>query len=205
VDKKSEKRHLIMQAAERLFTSRRFHEITMEDVAAAADVAKGTIYLYFQDKEDLFAQTCTAGLEEMCELLESSAGEGASFRDQLLRACMQFNEFFERRHQLMQMMQAEEARMFYLKGGVHDRWMEKRRKLVSAVARIIARGVAAGEIRGDLPPDALANVLMGMLRARTHDVDGDPQDPRRHELVVDLFCHGAGRPGVPDSQISMKP
>ena len=111
VDRKTEKRHLIMQAAEKLFTSRRFHEITMEDVAAAADVAKGTIYLYFRDKEDLFAQTCTAGLEEMCELLEP-VPEEAPFAEQLLGACRQFSEFFERRHQLMRMMQAEEARMF---------------------------------------------------------------------------------------------
>ena len=39
------KERRIMEAAERLFTSRRFHEITLEEVAQAAKVGKGTIYL----------------------------------------------------------------------------------------------------------------------------------------------------------------
>ncbi len=198
VDRKTEKRHVIMQAAEKLFTSRRFHEITMEDVAEAADVAKGTIYLYFQDKEDLFAQTCTAGLEEMCDLISSRVPEEAPFSEQLLSACTQFSEFFERRHQLLRMMQAEEARMFYLKGGVHDRWVEKRKRLVSAIAGIIARGVAAGQIRDDVPPEVLANLLMGMLRARTHDLGDAAPERRRHEVVVDLFCRGAERRNGPE-------
>ena len=190
--KKVEKQHLIMQAAEKLFTSRRFHEITMDDVAAAADVAKGTIYLYFRDKEDLFAQTCTAGFEEMCELLQSKVPEDAPFADRLLSTVKQITEFFERRHQLLRMMQAEEARMFYMKGGLHDRWMEKRKKLVSAIAGVLAMGVASGEIRTDVPPDVLANILLGMLRTHARDLAGAPPEVRRHEVVVDLFCRGAG-------------
>jgi AcrR family transcriptional regulator len=200
VDRKTEKHHAIMLAAEKLFTSRRFHEITMEDVAAAANVAKGTIYLYFQDKEDLFAQTCTAGFEELCELLAREVPEDAPFADQLLTACKQISQFFEQRHQLMRMMQAEEARMFYLKGGVHDRWMEKRKQLVTVVAGILARGAEAGQIRSDVPPDVLANILLGMLRARGRDLVGAPPEASRHEVVVDLFYRGAGVPGGPQVQ-----
>ena len=187
-----EKQHLIMQAAEKLFTSRRFHEITMDDVAAAADVAKGTLYLYFRDKEDLFAQTCTAGFDELCELLESKVPGDASFAEQLLGTVKQIAEFFERRHQLLRMMQTEEARMFYTKGGLHDRWMEKRKKLVSAIAAVLKMGVSAGEVRGDIPPEVLANILLGMLRTRARDLADTPPHVRRHEVVVDLFCRGAG-------------
>jgi TetR/AcrR family fatty acid metabolism transcriptional regulator len=189
-----EKQHLIMQAAEKLFTSRRFHEITMEDVAAAADVAKGTIYLYFRDKEDLFAQTCTAGFDEMCELLQNKVPGDAPFAEQLLGTVRQIAEFFERRHQLLRMMQTEEARMFYTKGGLHDRWMEKRKKLVSAVAAVLAMGVSAGEIRADVPPEVLANMLLGMLRTHARDLAGASREVHRHEVVVDLFCRGAGVP-----------
>ena len=182
-----------MQAAEKLFTSRRFHEITMEDVAAAADVAKGTLYLYFRDKEELFAQTATAGFDELCELIERKVPEDGSFSDQLLEACTQISEFFERRHQLLRMMQAEEARMCYCKGGLHDRWMEKRKKLVSVIAAILARGVSAGRIRDDVPSEVLANVLLGMLRTRGRDLADVPPEICGHEVVVELFCRGAAR------------
>jgi len=44
----------ILEAAARLFHKRHYHEVRMDDIAADAGVAKGTIYRYFQDKEDLY-------------------------------------------------------------------------------------------------------------------------------------------------------
>ena len=39
-------------------------------VKSEAKVGKGTIYLYFENKDDLFFQTATWGFEELCELLK---------------------------------------------------------------------------------------------------------------------------------------
>ena len=44
----------MLDAAARLFGAHRFHEVRMEDVAAAAEVGKGTLYRYFRDKEELY-------------------------------------------------------------------------------------------------------------------------------------------------------
>lgn len=44
----------ILDSAARLFHKRHYHEVRMDDVAADAGVAKGTIYRYFRDKEDLY-------------------------------------------------------------------------------------------------------------------------------------------------------
>ena len=44
----------MLAAAARLFGSQRFHEVRMEDIAAEAAVAKGTLYRYFADKEQLY-------------------------------------------------------------------------------------------------------------------------------------------------------
>ena len=77
-----DKRLAIMQAAESLFTSRRLHEITLDDVAREAQVGKGTIYRYFQDKDDLFFQTATQGFDELCDLLQQRVQIGrASWRE----------------------------------------------------------------------------------------------------------------------------
>ena len=48
------KRRAILDAALAEFSARGFAEARMEDIARAAGVAKGTIYLYFQDKKGLF-------------------------------------------------------------------------------------------------------------------------------------------------------
>ena len=44
----------ILAAAAQLFATHRFHEARMEDIAALAEVAKGTIYRYFHDKDELY-------------------------------------------------------------------------------------------------------------------------------------------------------
>ena len=185
------KREQIMQAVEKLFTSRRFHEITLDDVAQGARVGKGTIYRYFQDKDDLFFQTATSGFDDLCELLRRKVPENNPFVEQLISACAQISGFFNRRRQLFQMMQAEENRMYWFKGTIRDRWMAKRKKLVAAVAEIIRKGVAEKKVRTDIPAEVLATFLLGMLRTRARDLPNNPEAMQRHELLVDLFCRGA--------------
>jgi len=187
-----DKRCQIMKAAERLFTTRRFHEITTDEVAEAAAVGKGTIYRYFRDKEDLFVQTATSGFDELCDLVSRRVSQGQPFAAQLVAACEQITRFFEGRRQLFCMMQTEEGRMLLAKGSIHDRWVAHRRRLVVAVAGILRKGVREGKIRGDVPPEVLAAFFLGMLRTRAHDLGDAPASVRRLERVVDLFCRGAG-------------
>jgi len=53
--KKEEKRNLILDAALKIIGERGLHALTMEQVAEVADVATGTLYLYFKNKESLCA------------------------------------------------------------------------------------------------------------------------------------------------------
>ena len=80
-----DKKQRLMQAAETLFQTRQFHEITLDAVARQAGVGKGTIYLYFSDKEDLFFQTAVAGFDDMCEMLQQDTLAGVAFQEGLLR------------------------------------------------------------------------------------------------------------------------
>jgi len=52
--KKDAKRTAMMQAAVRVFAEKGYHAATIRDIVAAADVAVGTFYFYFPDKETLF-------------------------------------------------------------------------------------------------------------------------------------------------------
>jgi len=57
--KKESKRQQILRTAEKLFTSRKFDEVTTDDIMNAAGVGKGTIYRYFRNKDDLFFHVAT--------------------------------------------------------------------------------------------------------------------------------------------------
>ena len=183
----------IMQAAEALFTSRRYHEITTEAIAKAGRVGKGTIYRHFKDKDDLFFETANSGFDELCDLLREKVSQKAPFREQLLQACAQIGTFFQRRREMFEMMQSEDCRLSLETGCLRGRWIRKRKRLVAALAGILECGLREGALRADVPPEVLANFLMGMLRTRARDLADYPEALRRYEVVVEMFCRGAGR------------
>src|SRR5262245_56345192 len=57
----------ILEAAAQLFAKHRYHEVRMDDIADQAGVAKGTLYRYFHDKEELYLGLAIHGLERLYE------------------------------------------------------------------------------------------------------------------------------------------
>jgi AcrR family transcriptional regulator len=201
-DRKAE----IIQAALKLFTSRRFHEVTTDDIAREAKVGKGTLYRYFADKDDIFFETANSGFDELCRLLRTRVHENAPFDRQLLSACENIGAFFEQRHRFIRMMQSAEGPMPSISAKRRERFAAKRSELVSAVALILARGVAGGEIRGDIPAAVLSSFLLAMLVARDRFLSDVPRSEKRYKVVIDVFMSGASdRRGVAKAQGEAKP
>jgi AcrR family transcriptional regulator len=187
------KRERIMQIAEKLFASKRFHEITLDEIVREARVGKGTIYTYFQSKDDLFFQVATSGFEELCDLLQRRVAESAPFAEQLRQACQAVSAFFAGRRHLFRMMQAENARMSLCRGRLHERWIQKRHLLAQSLGKILRRGQIDGLVRQDLPAETLAILLLGLLHTRARDFGKDGGAVGDGPLV-DLFLYGAGQP-----------
>jgi AcrR family transcriptional regulator len=57
----------ILDAAAQLFAKHRYHEVRMDDIAAHAGVAKGTLYRYYRDKEDLYLALTIHGIHRLYE------------------------------------------------------------------------------------------------------------------------------------------
>lgn len=56
MDKKERRRHELLDAARKVFADKGYHDTKVIDIARAAHVAKGTVYLYFPDKRSLFVE-----------------------------------------------------------------------------------------------------------------------------------------------------
>ncbi len=192
-----DKKHQIMRAAEKLFTSKRFHEITTDDLAREAGVGKGTIYRHFNDKDDVFFQVAMSGFDEMCRLLETRVAHGEPFEQQLLRACEVICEFFIGRRQLFRMMQTEDGRAHWMKGPFRQTWRQRRERLVAAVALFIEQGVAVGRIRPEMQTHVLANLLLGVLRTRVRDLEDADESQRDLKVLLAFFLRGAAPDAAP--------
>src|SRR5437868_5750323 len=95
----------ILDTAARLFDKRRYHEVRMEDVATQAGVAKGTLYRYFQDKEDLFIALLISATETFCREVEA-AFEGVPCPEEKVRIFLRRSvQFFDDYPYFLDLMQ----------------------------------------------------------------------------------------------------
>src|ERR1700732_5222735 len=65
----SAKRRQIVQGARAIFLAKGFDAASMNDIARTAGVSKGTLYVYFQNKEQLFQAICSEECESQAESL----------------------------------------------------------------------------------------------------------------------------------------
>jgi AcrR family transcriptional regulator len=81
---KREKRRRIQSAAQAVFAEKGFAAATTREIAARAEVATGTIFLYARDKHDLLMMIVNDALDEMIERALTTIPPGAALLDQLV-------------------------------------------------------------------------------------------------------------------------
>jgi AcrR family transcriptional regulator len=152
----------ITAAALELFSERGYAATRLEDVAARAGVSKGTLYLYFANKEELFKAVLREGfispLAEMRDAVQRYEGSTFDLVEMLVRGWWQ-HVGATRLSAIPKLIIAEarnfpEVARFYA-----DEVVRPGRE---AIAAILRRGVERGEFR-PVDPRVVANLLMAPL------------------------------------------
>jgi AcrR family transcriptional regulator len=188
---RDDKKKLIMRAVEQLADGRKLSEITLDEVIKAAKIGKGTIYHYFENKEDLLFETAASGFDELCAILEQKVPNNVSFTEKLNKAYFYIVRFFADRRRLLQIMQAYSSYAYWANGRFRERWISRRRKLIHTLSNILSEGAAEGMIRPDLSTEFLAASFLGMLRAYVTDTDISSDSTQNGKMLIDLFANGA--------------
>jgi AcrR family transcriptional regulator len=135
----------IIHSAMENFAKNGFDRTRMEDIAGAAGLAKGTLYLYFKNKEDLFYAICDHNLEEL--------------RNQLSR-------LFNRKENIL--LDAERFYDEYQKGslGSDTIWFEilaeNQSKVYQVVKEFLKTQIERGFLREDINIDVIASALIAL-------------------------------------------
>jgi AcrR family transcriptional regulator len=146
-----------------VFGARGLHQATLDDVARAAGITKGTIYLYFPDKAALFSAMLKARVNDLLPPMEASGGGRApSARRRLLTLAGRLYRFFRSpaylamyRTMVGEASQFPEAAALLYREGI----LPANRRL----AEVIRQGIAAGEFRTEDPLIA-SRAFVGMLQ-----------------------------------------
>ncbi|SCM71301.1 Transcriptional regulator [uncultured Pleomorphomonas sp.] len=88
----SEKRRQILDGAREVFRAKGYEGAAMDAIAKAAGVSKGTLYVYFTNKDELFEELITDEKRELAAALDAFEPTEGSFRDNLRAFAISFNE-----------------------------------------------------------------------------------------------------------------
>lgn len=189
----------LVAAALRLFSERGFAATRLEDVALAAGVTKGTVYLYFGGKEELFAAVASAAVAPRVEQIEALVDSFDGTTEALLRTLFRGLEAAIEGPlpSIVKLVIAESGNFPQLA----RTWSEiATDRLFRLVERLITRGVERGELR-PVPAEVVAPLMMApvlflALWKRTLEPHGrrviEPAAVLRAHL--EILMHGLGLP-----------
>ena len=145
----AERREAILAAALDEFSARGFEAARLDDVAKRAGVAKGTIYLYFRDKESLFQELIRAMLAPLVAIIEGmGAADVPMARVSEHIVDLFVREVYEtRRKDVVRLILTEGQRFPHI---AEFYYREVLSRIIAAVRELLKRAAARGEVPAGL-------------------------------------------------------
>jgi AcrR family transcriptional regulator len=162
---KERRRQQIMVAAKRVFSDKGFNKATMEDIAQEAELSPGTLYLYFKNKEELYASLSLRILQYLLIRVEHVNEDKETDPEEKLKALM------DAMYDVYEFDPLIIINMFHLQSSetlrnLSPQLMEEiknlSRKSLGAIAKIFENGVEKG-LFFDRHPVALADTFWAMF------------------------------------------
>jgi TetR/AcrR family transcriptional regulator len=163
---KEERRAAILQSAEKVFANKGVALATMDDIAHEAELSKGTLYLYFDSKDELYLEIAVRAVRSLQEDFSAAHGMGGTGYARLaaiLRAYARFGvEHRDRFRVAVSWMTADPGA-----AAQSERFAEYKRLVVEIyglVASAIEAGKRDGSLRSDLETSSLFAQLWGAVQ-----------------------------------------
>jgi AcrR family transcriptional regulator len=184
--------HAVVQAARRCFARYGYRKTSMDDVAGDAGVAKGTVYLYCRNKQDLYVRAVEADLEAWLLGLRTALDDADRPAAELMVEMAVRDAAFVESHPLVSDLLTGDADAHVPDAGA--RLHELRQVGLGQVAAVLELGIAQGCFAEDLDVEATAAVLQqmqlaGALLHRRHDLSV-AEVRRRQRAAMALVLRG---------------
>jgi len=188
----------ILDEAEKIFALKGFHETTMAEIARSAGFATGSLYQFFEGKEDLYATMMTEKLGRMFGEIEQSVGRGRDPMGKLKALVSSHFKFVEENMGFYGLLLRGEG-ISYSDGrsSLRDQILKQFLDHVDFIDRLIREGVKRNLFKGT-NTRAMAYSLMGMMSFFKLMSVMKPEGSlvKKVPVVLDTFLKGVGRDGA---------
>jgi AcrR family transcriptional regulator len=189
-DRRAQRRDAIIAAATGLFAEAGYAGCEMDRLAAELNVAKGTLYLYFPSKEELFYACVDAGMHSLQQAVQNAITDQPDRLERIRRGIYAYLKFFDENPALVELFIQERARF---KDRKRPTYFEHRDANRGPWRELYSSLVADGQIRSDLPIerllDTVGNLLYGTMFTN-HFLNRKEPLTDQHEALVEILFHG---------------
>jgi AcrR family transcriptional regulator len=153
----------IVDAAERIFFSQGMENATMDDVAEEAELSKGTLYIYFKSKEDLYLAITKRGLDILTKMFEKASSKATIGLEKIYTIGQAYRDFSKKHTDYFQAMAYFDLRVKEISDESPNAKasIDQGEKVLTICAEAIRCGIEDGSIRADIDPEKAAIVLWG--------------------------------------------
>lgn len=191
---KLRQRQEMLAAALVLFSEKGYHNVAMQEIAEKAEFAIGTLYKFFQNKEDLYK----AMVLERCDQFEEALTrvlEGPEDEIERLRNYVRVKgERFRSNLPFVRLFLAESKGASYnIKAGLDEEIRERYHDFLKKVAAVFETGIRKKRFKNIAPPYHLAVALDNVIDAflflwlEAPEQHPYPEDP---DTILDIFFKG---------------
>lgn len=178
----------ILDVAIRLFASKGFAETSTREIAVAAGCTKPALYYHFDSKANLFRSAVELAHQRL-DPGEQELTPQLGFREGLQQALQMLAQRVADNPDDLRLLFRADSYTALGSGFIDTRSLQLAH--VAMAGELLAAGVAAGQLRADLPVEDAAISLIGMLHVHLKLVlDGRPLPPDFSQRIVSLFMDG---------------
>ena len=157
---KTDKRRRIINAALKIFAKKGFFQARISEIARQAKVADGTIYLYFQNKDDILISLFEQEMDRVLDDMKAAVSRKNGALEKLRTFAMTHLTMVENNKDMAEIIQVELRQSAkFMKDYKNVKFLE----YLDLIGSVIEEGQAQGVIRQDISPTVAKRALFGAL------------------------------------------
>ncbi len=192
---KTTRKEEIIRVAANLFSQKSYHDVTMDQIAEKVGVAKGTIYLYFESKENLYLEILEETYEEIESILEKEIAKKDPAPQKLRKMLMLIFKFYLENLDVLRILSRDETHLIREHYEFTEHW---RVKGVRFYQKILEKGINEGSFR-PVNTELTALIIFGLVRSVMFFYHTDKSAAEIAEEVFSMISEGILDPRYEDT------
>src|SRR5215470_8790375 len=133
----------LLSAARSVFSRKGFHNATIDDIAQEAGVAKGTVYLYFKSKQDIYLEALRDGIQTLLQEMRAETDADGAAESKLRKLIAVKLAYFDKHREFFQIFQSELGRLEKTMSECKDLYFDQ----ANIIEKVLRQGLKEGRLQ----------------------------------------------------------